>query len=344
MNRAWEPKVSLVVVCRNEEKSIAATLESLFSQDYPAELIEVVVVDGMSTDRTREVIHRTCDLKARYRVRVLDNPERVAPTGLNIGVEAASGEVVFVMGAHARYSPNYVSGAVDALARFGADAVGGAVRTVPGAATALARSIARALGSRFGVGNSLMRVGVPEAQEADTAAYAGYRQTVFQRVGLFDPRLVRNQDIEFNLRMRRAGMKIVVEPAIQSLYQARPTLSGLARNAFDNGFWVIHGARFSHRPFALRHLVPLGFVVSLVVTGLMAAIVPAARLLFGALAGTYLAVDLVASLAGRGGPIRVRLWLVVVYPVLHLSYGLGSVWAAVRPVPRVGRAIAGGSP
>ncbi|MEO0078642.1 MAG: glycosyltransferase family 2 protein [candidate division WOR-3 bacterium] len=346
MNRQWQPKVSLVVVCRNEERTIEATLDSLWSQDYPAELVEVLIVDGMSTDRTREVINRVCRERARCRVRLLDNPLRIAPAGLNTGISAASGEVVFVMGAHARYSSNYISGAVDALARFGADAVGGAVLTVAGATTPLARAIARALGSRFGVGNSLMRVGVPEACEADTAAYAGYRQTVFQRVGLFDPRLVRNQDIEFNLRMRRAGMKIVVEPAIQSLYLARTTLSGLMRNAFDNGFWVVHGAQFSHRPFALRHLVPLGFVASLVVSGIAAAFVPGAGLLLSALAGSYLAADLFASLAGPKAPVQVRLWLLLVYPALHFSYGLGSIWAGLRWLaafrlwPRAGRAVA----
>jgi len=326
----WQPKVSLVVVCRNEERTVSATLESLLCQDYPFELVEILVVDGMSTDRTREEIGRSCALRAGAVVRVLDNPGRIAPLGLNIGIESASGEVVFIMGAHTRYSANYVSGAVAALARYGADAAGGKVEAVPGNSTPMARAIALALSSRFGVGNSLARLGMKQAQEADTAAYAGYRRSVFERVGLFHPHLVRNQDIEFNLRMRRAGMRIVVEPAIRSFYRARGTLTGLARNAFANGFWVVHSARFSRRPFSLRHLVPLGFVASLVLAGAAAAFMPGPALVVGALAGAYLGADLLASLAVAGVPLRVRVWLPAVYPVLHFGYGVGSLWACLR--------------
>ncbi len=330
MSRDWQPKVSLVVVCRNEEKTIRAAVESLLGQDYPSELVEILVVDGMSSDRTRSEISRVCPDRPGAVVRLLDNPGLTAPLGLNIGVKAASGEVIFIMGAHSRYSANYVSGAVRALAEYDADAVGGLVRALPGSSSLRARAIACALSSGFGVGNSIMRLGSIQAREVDTVAYAGYRRSVFVRFGLFNPQLVRNQDIEFNLRLRRAGRKILLLPEIQSYYYCRPTLSGLVRNAFDNGYWVVHGARVSCRPFALRHLVPLGFVSTVILAGIGALFVPGIGFALAVLAGAYLAADLVASFAVPEVPVRVRLWLPVVYLLLHFSYGLGSLWAGLR--------------
>jgi glycosyltransferase involved in cell wall biosynthesis len=332
MSEQWQPRVSLVLACRNEERSITAALKSLLGQYYPRHLVELLVVDGMSNDQTRDRVKAMAD----DRIRLLDNPERSTPAGFNVGIRAATGEVIFILGAHTRYSANYVSGAVAALARYDADAVGGVVRAEPGDDTSQARAIALALSSRFGVGNSLMRVGTTQPQEADTAAYAGYRRRVFERVGRFNPDLVRNQDIEFNLRLRRAGMRIVVEPAIESFYQARPTLVRLAQNAFANGFWVVYGTRFSCRPFALRHLVPLGFVLACVAGAL---VLLGGRLFGAAPALVYAAACILAALRATRQDPRAAAWLPAVYPVLHFGYGIGSLVALVRRASSLGDTI-----
>jgi GT2 family glycosyltransferase len=277
---------------------------------------------------------RRCRIPA---IRLLENPDRVTPVAFNIGIAAATGDVIFTLGAHTRYSSNYVSRAVATMIQWSADAVGSVAVTEPGAKTRFARAIALALSSRFGVGGSHMRVGVAAPREADTASCPGYRRSVFERVGLFNPRLIRNQDIDLNLRLRRAGGTIVVDPGIRSLYRARARLGDLARNSFENGYWVVRSLRFSRMPFALRHVVPLGFLSALILP-LAFCLLPSAfiplpssfRLLplaSAVVAGLYLAADVWFSLRATTGRFDSRLALLAVFPVLHLSYGLGSLWA-----------------
>ncbi|MEO0080149.1 MAG: glycosyltransferase family 2 protein [candidate division WOR-3 bacterium] len=329
------PLVSLVIPCRNEAGTITDTIRSLLAQNYPAEKLELIFVDGMSTDGTRELIAQSS--KSRVHgfpvFRLLDNPAKITAVALNKGVSAAKGEVIFTMGAHTRYSPNYISEAMNALCLFGADAVGSVARTVPGGSTPIARAIALALGSRFGVGPSLMRTGTNKLRSADTASCPGYRRMVFTRVGLFNPNLVRNQDIDFNIRLRRSGLRLLLHPGIKSYYRARPTLSGLFQNSFANGYWVIRGIKFSSRPFALRHLIPGLFVGALLVSIaplLAAASTPFIWLPPVLLVGGYLVADVAAALhrifATRSS-FRLLPELLVVFPTLHIGYGLGSLWA-----------------
>jgi glycosyltransferase involved in cell wall biosynthesis len=330
-----KPFVSLIVPCRNEEATIGGLLQSLLEQDYPADLVEVVLVDGMSTDRTREVAREFARQHPWLEVKLLSNPQKITPVAFNLGIAAAKGDVVFFLGAHSRYSANYLSGVIAAVHETGADAVGSTAVTVPASETRIARAIALALSSRFGVGNSLMRVGVRQPVEADTASCPGYRREVFDRVGRFNERLVRNQDIEFNLRLRRAGGRIVVDPRITTHYRARGTLRDLFRNNFWNGYWVVRGARVSRLPFALRHLVPLAFVLSLV-AGAVSAVLTGSTAALGLPVVAYLAADVWFALRdGRGrtkadtNRADLVLPLLGVFPTLHLGYGLGSLWALV---------------
>jgi hypothetical protein len=269
----------------------------------------------------------------------------------NIGIAAARGEVVFTLGAHSRYSRNYVSGVVATMQEMSAHAVGSVAVTMPGGTSKAARGIAAVLASRFGVGNSLMRVGVDRPQEADTASCPGYRRSVFEtrgerrearggtrreelgaaadvRVGRFNERLVRNQDIEFNLRLRRAGGKVVLDPGIKTFYQARGRVRDLSANSFSNGYWVVRGARVARLPCSLRHLVPLVFVAVVLLTGAVGLFRSAALFGLGVVAASYLAADTWFSArvaAGRGRGLFFPMSFI--FPVLHFSYGVGSLWA-----------------
>jgi glycosyltransferase involved in cell wall biosynthesis len=361
-----KPFVSLIVPCRNEEATIGRVIESLLGQDYPADRMEILFVDGMSTDRTRPLIERygrDCSMPA---IRVLENPDRITPVAFNIGIAAARGDVVFTLGAHSRYSRNYVSGVVATMRGMSAHAVGSVAVTMPGGSSTVARAIATVLASRFGVGNSLMRVGVDRPREADTASCPGYRRTVFGdwgqeterrtrneergtkddelgaapdvRVGRFNERLVRNQDIEFNLRLRRAGGKVVLDPGIKTFYQARGQVRDLSANSFSNGYWVVRGAKVARLHCSPRHLVPLAFVAALLLTGAAGLFRLTALSGLAVVAGSYLAADLwfsARAAAGRGRGLVLPLLLV--FPVLHFSYGLGSLWALLTqwiPEPR----------
>lgn len=330
------PTVTLVVPCRDETATLAETIASICEQDYPSNLLELLLIDGGSGAALVEAVAAVRRHRPRLRVRIVPNPDRITPVAFNIGVAAARGDVIFTLGAHTSYSPNYVSGAVAALARHSADAVGSCALTVPGAQTPVARAIARALASPFGVGGSRMRTGSDRAIVTDTASCPGYRRQVFERIGLFNTALVRNQDIDFNLRLRRAGLRLVLEPAITSHYRARGTLRALWHNCFANGYWVIRSLRFTRFAFRPRHLTPLAACCAGVV-GLSVAIAgqPLPLLLT---VGGYLLAD--ARIAWR----RRDPLLAVVFPCIHLAYGVGSLWALMTLlVPPPARPAAVGS-
>ncbi|MEO0081669.1 MAG: glycosyltransferase family 2 protein [candidate division WOR-3 bacterium] len=359
------PLVSLVMPGRNEEKTIRQVIWSVLRQDYPHDRMEFLFVDGMSTDSTRRIVEQLAPRSAlgirsgigsatvccRSRsagkpvlsqgwagfpasdtgslsFRVIANPQRTAAAGLNAGIAAARGEVIVTLGAHSEYSPNYVSGVVARLQETGADAVGSVAVTVPGGQSRMACAIAAALSSKFGVGNSMMRVGVSRPQEADTASCPGYRRTVFDRIGWFNTGLVRNQDIEFNLRLRRAGGRIVLDPEITTFYRARARLRDVVVNSFQNGYWIIRAVRIAHLPFSLRHLVPLLFVGTLLLSAVAACVWTPAAAGLAALSGCYIGADLLFAVrAGVKHGRNLMLPLLAVFPALHLSYGFGSFWA-----------------
>src|SRR6266513_1865168 len=213
------PTVSVIVPCRDEERYIARCLDSIAATDYPRERLEVLVVDGMSEDRTRAIV---ADYGARYPfIRLLDNPGRIPPTAVNTGIRAARGEILVRVDAHGVYPPNYIPALVAALEQTGADSVGGVLVTLPANDTAIAQGIAIAMSHPFGVGNSYFRVGVREPRWVDTIAFFCCRRETFERVGLFDETLARDEDSEFNGRLIQAGGRILLVPHVTAQYYAR---------------------------------------------------------------------------------------------------------------------------
>ena len=299
------PFVSVIVPCRNEEQHLGRCLDSILASDYPRDRMELFVVDGMSNDRTRDIV---ASYAARYPViQLLDNPRRIAPCGLNIGIAAARGEVIVRMDAHVIYSPSYLPILVRALLERGADNVGGVLETLPGADTPMARAIALGLAHRLGVGNSYFRVGAREPRWVDTVAFGCFRREAFERAGLFDEELVRNQDDEFNARLIRRGGRILLMPTARAYYVARTSLRQLWRMYFQYGYFKPLVARKVGRVMTLRQLVPSLFLTTLGASGLAALWWRPAGL-----AAAYVA----AALA-------------LVFPVLHVAYGAGFL-AGVR--------------
>ncbi len=338
ITRPWTPAVSIIIPTYNEQNHIARTLSSLLNQDYPAQLTEILIVDGGSTDTTLNIIHSCLHTRSHTPcIRILNNPHRTTPHALNIGIAAARGEVIFTLGAHTTYSPNYISGTIKILHQTGADAVGSTAVTLPSAPTPIARAIARVLASPFGVGNSLMRItrprtirhytlSIPDPIPADTASCPAYRRTVFEKIGTFNTALTRNQDIEFNLRLRRAGLKLLLTRKIKTYYYARATLSQLFKNSLENGYWVIKSLRYARRPFALRHLIPAAFVTATLITALTTPFLPIARILFAVISGLYITADIISSLLTAHSLRHLHLYIIT-YPTLHIAYGIGSLLA-----------------
>lgn len=317
------PFISIVIPCRNERAFIGPCLDSVAASDYPKDCLEALVVDGMSTDGTRAIVERHA--AEHPTVALLDNPQGIVPTALNIGIRRAKGRIIVRLDAHASYPRDYLSKLVAWLERSGADNVGGAWHTRPANGTPQAAAIAAGLAHRFGVGNAHYRLGVREPRWVDTVPFGCYRREVFDRIGMFDEDLVRNQDDEFNARLIRRGGRILLVPDVVSDYFARESLSKVWRTYYQYGYFKPLAARKIGAVMTVRQLLPAIFVLALL-AGVVLTPFAAGRVMLGALLGVYAAADLVFAVqAGRPHGGRTMLWLTLVFPALHVSYGLGSL-------------------
>jgi len=312
------PLITIIMPIRNEGHYIARALNAVLAQDYPVDKVEILVVDGMSEDGTRDIV--TAMAVCNPRVQLMDNPERIVSTALNRGVHAAHGEIIIRVDGHAVIAPDYLRRCVETLAAVDADCVGGPIHTV--GETPHACGIALAQSSPFGVGNAAFRYATKE-RYVDTLAFGAYRREVFDRIGLFDLALVRNQDDEFNLRLVRAGGKIWLCPTIQSTYYARSNLRGLWKQYFAYGFWKVRVIQKHGCPASWRHLVPAAFVLALLIAAGMSVLVPSYQWLLAVLL-PYSVVLLFASLwrAARNGWQYAPL-LPLAFVTMHIGYGLG---------------------
>jgi succinoglycan biosynthesis protein ExoA len=330
------PMVSIIVAMRNEERFIERCLDSLAAQDYPHELLEGLVIDGRSTDRSREIVSAVRDRVPH--LRLLDNEKRVSPVAFNIGIGEARGDVVTIISAHCYLAPDYVSRCVEYLHRTGADCVAGPIQTVGEKDTA--RAIALAMSSPFGVGDALFRYSEQDLY-VDTLAFGAYRRDVFERVGLFDEELVGSEDDEFNYRLRSQGGKLFLTPAIRSFYYGRSSLTDLCKQYFSYGRGKVRVMRRHPGQIRIRHLVPSLFVLCLLLSAALGLFSPWFALLFGVIVGCYVLASLLVALriASREGWRYLPL-LLLAFACLHLSYGTGFLVGVVRFLVR-GMAPAG---
>jgi glycosyltransferase involved in cell wall biosynthesis len=325
------PRVSVIVPCRDEERYIAKCLDGILAADYPADRLEVVVADGRSGDGTRRIIERYAGQDPR--VRLLDNPRQITPAALNIAIRAASGDIVVRMDAHAVFPPSYIRQLVEALDESGAAVVGGSIETLPANDGPVAAAIAIAMRHPFGVGNSSFRVGSGTRRAVDHVPFFCCRRELFDRVGLFDEELVRNQDGEFSARVIRGGGRVVLVPEARAKYFARGSLTKLARMFYQYGYYKVLTAVKVRRIMTARQLVPPAFVLALLGSALAALWLPAGALAFAGLTGTYAAtVCAAASFAARGQHLRCAALLIVAFPLMHFSYAFGQLRRATELV------------
>ena len=255
----------LSVICPiyNEEKYIAKCLDSIIEQDYPKNDMELLLVDGMSTDRTRDVI---AGYQKNYPwIKVLDNPKRIAPCAMNVGIKASSGEIIIRLDAHVLYPSNYFSVLVSKLQELpDAENVGAICKTLPVNDTIEAQSIAAVLSSSFGMGNSYFRVGASEVMEVDTVPFGCFHRAIFDKVGLYDEELVRNQDDELNARIINSGGKIYLIPELECKYFARDTAKKVYKMFYQYGLFKPLVNKKLGSPATVRQFFPLCFVLGLI--------------------------------------------------------------------------------
>lgn len=315
------PFVSVAVPCRNEQAYIAACLDSILANDYPPNRLEILVADGQSDDGTREILARY--VGSHSCVTLLENPRRNTPAALNTAIKAAKGSVIIRMDAHVLYPRNYIRRLVDALEETGADNVGGVLETIPADSTPTARAIALGLSHRFGVGNSHFRTGARERREVDTVPFGCYRREIFERVGLFDEEMIRNQDDEFNFRLIRSGGRVLLVPDVRCRYFARRSFPQLARMYYQYGYFKPLVARKVGRVMTVRQLVPSLLIGALVASAGVSPWVPGAGAAFACVASLYAGLVLACAVTATGADLRCGAALTAVFPILHFSYGVG---------------------
>lgn len=322
----------LSVICPlyNEEKYIAKCIESVVSQDYPKDDLEVIFVDGMSTDNTRKIVASYIE-KYPF-IKMMDNPHKIVPYAMNIGIKASNGGIIIRLDAHTLYQSNYFSVLSKRLIELNADNVGVVCKTDVLNKTPKTLAIKEVLSNKFGVGNSTFRTGVNEVKEVDTVPFGCWRRDVFDRYGLYDVRLVRNQDIELNKRIINGGGKIYIVPDTYCTYLARETFKGLAKNNYGNGKWNILTVYYTNdfRSLSIRHFVPLIFVCSLLLPLVVATLWwPALFIAIASLCCYLLALGTVSFKLAKSKHLNFfcLLWAFV---TLHISYGWGSLTALVK--------------
>lgn len=323
--------VKLTVICPiyNEGAFISQFVESLLRQDFPKEDLEILFVDGMSTDNTREIISRYME-KNPY-IFLLDNPFQTVPFALNKGIQNARGEVIMRVDAHTLCPPNYFSTLYRRLLELNADNVGCSIRTDVLTKTPESLAIREVLCNKWGVGNSVFRTGVSEVQLVDTVPFGCFPKQTFEKYGLYDSRLDRDQDIELNKRIAKGGGKIYIVPDTYCVYFARETYRDLAHNSFDNGKWNLWTIFFTRNleSLSVRHLIPFSFILSLLMTLFLGLVFPKVLILFALILLSYLLlVGFVSHRLAKEKSLSFSC-LIKAFLTLHFSYGVGSLMGFV---------------
>ncbi|MCW5873039.1 MAG: glycosyltransferase family 2 protein [Anaerolineales bacterium] len=324
------PRVSIIVPCFNEEATIAGLLEAILAQSYPVEQMEVVIADGLSTDGTRQRITAFSQQHPQLAVRVVDNPARSIPAGLNLAIAAAQGSTLLRLDAHSSPHPEYVARSLQALDEGRGWNVGGVWEIRPGQDTWLARAIAAAAAHPFGVGDARYRY-TTQAGAVDTVPFGAFRRELIERIGAFDESLETNEDYEFNTRIRLAGGTVWLDPAIRSVYYARPTLAALARQYWRYGYWKWRMLRRYPGTLRPRQAIPPLFVLGLLGLSVLSLLWPPAAWLLGAGVVSYALLLLAAALhrtIQRRQP-SLLLGMPLAMMTMHLSWGAGFLWSLV---------------
>lgn len=311
------PTVALLVAVRNEAEHLGRCIRSLLAQSYPAERLEILILDGKSTDGSRELADRM--LLGRSGARVVDNPGVTQARAWNLGLTLAASELVGIVSGHAELAADYVAQAVAALQRTGADMVGGPARAV--SEGLVGETIAVAQTSRFGVGGARFRYSTIE-EDVDTVFMGVCHRRLYERIGGFDPEMDRNQDDELSFRLRERGGRIVCSPAIRSSYFNRSTLASLWRQYVAYGFWKVRVMQKHRAQMRLSHFVPAAFVGALAGALLLFPLWgwwPTSLLLIA-----YGIASMVGTLAAATrGHWKAAPLLPLVFAILHVGYGVG---------------------
>lgn len=320
--------VSVIIPCYNEQSTIRLLLQALYQQNYPRQEIEIIIADGLSTDRTRQEIESFQTEFPNISIKVVDNLRRTIPAGLNQALKAARGYYVVRLDAHSVPRPDYISRCIQALEAGFGENVGGVWEIQPARNDRMARAIAAAAAHPLGVGDAHYRF-TGQAQLVDTVPFGAFRRELVNRLGGYDETLSTNEDYEFNVRIRQAGGKIWLDPQIKSTYFARPTLTALSQQYWRYGYWK--GRMLLRYPGSLRwrQALPPLFVLGIIASGILAPWLGIARLAFFIVAVLYLTILILASVrsAVKSSDPALLLGIPLAIATMHFSWGVALIWS-----------------
>jgi len=312
------PTVSLLVAMGNEAGYIERCIKTLCAQDYSELCLEIFVIDGQTTDGSRQIVKEL--FKGRPNCHLFDNPKVIQAAAWNIGIEASQSEIIGIVSAHAELAVDYVSKGVETLLRTGADMVGGPVRAYSEGLIGL--GVALATSTSFGAGGARFRYTQTE-EETDTVYMGICKRELYAQIGKFDEEMVRNQDDELSYRLLKHGGRIVCNPAICSRYFNRSTFGSLWHQYFQYGFWKVRVLQKHPRQMRLSQFVPPSFLLAIILCILLLPMTLVSAVLLALIFGSYLLTNLVASIVVGSQEWRLLAILPVIFATVHISYGLG---------------------
>lgn len=316
--------ISIICPVYNEEKYIGAFIESILQQDYPKNDMEILLVDGLSMDKTREIISEY--EKMFPYLRLIDNPQQTVPYAMNYGISSANGDIIVRLDAHAIYPSSYLSILVKRLNELeGAENVGGVCITLPCNETAIAVAIAECLSNKFGMGNSYFRVGTKEVKSVDTVPFGCFKKSLFDRIGLYDTDMIRNQDDELNGRIIKNGGKIYLLPDLEIKYYARDKVSKIRKMFYQYGLYKPLGNRKLGSPATVRQFFPLLFVLGLIFGLILCLFIPVIRPFYFGVILFYMLIGVFEGIrsARKTGRWSCVILMPFVFFNIHVSYGIG---------------------
>lgn len=315
-------KAAIIIPVRNEEINITSCIESILHQTIPLNQLQIVFVDGMSNDNTREILleyqKRYCDT-----ILIFENPKRIVPTAMNIGIDNTESSYIIRLDAHSEYNENYIDECIKTIEDTGADNVGGLAITK--GEGKIGEAFAQVLSSKFGVGNSRFRTGAKSGY-VDTVPFGTFKRETFERFGKYDERLARNQDYELNYRIRKNGGRIYLNAEIQLHYICKNTLKGILSQSFENGKWNIITMKLCPGAMSTRHFIPFAFLLSLILLTVGGGIWHSVLFLLAADVGLYVLLDIIFSAINCEKQYKNHFFIkLTIFPLFHLAYGFGSM-------------------
>lgn len=313
--------VSIIIPCYNERDNIEACIKSLIEQDFTYGKYEIIIVDGMSNDGTRDLLKGYCN-KYSF-IQIVDNQKRYTPFAMNLGINAASGDFISILGAHSTYDSKYLANSYALFLKHPeVDCTGGPI--ISEGKTTFGKAAALAMSHPLGVGNAKHRFPDYEGY-AEGACFPMFRKEVFSKVGLYDERLIRNQDDELNFRLAKQGGKVYISPEASSIYFVRNTPCSLFEQYYKYGFWRVAVIRKHKQPIAFRQIVPVLFFIIFMFSLISMLLLPGELRNYGLLLpGIYAGSLLISSMNFLGKKnFRITALFPVAASILHFSYGIG---------------------